>query len=1300
MIINKLCPADIAIIGMSCRFPGAQNPKSLWENLCAGRESISQFTEAQLLRSGVGLDLVGHPGYVRAAGVISDAEMFDAELFRFTDREARLLDPQHRVFLECAWSALEDSAHNPATFDSPIGVYCGCSENAYHLTNLLPDQPFVDSVDPYILRLASGKDYMATRTSYKLGLTGPSVTVQTACSTSLVALHIARQALLAGDCEIAIVGASSLRVPQHEGYIYQDGGINSPDGHCRPFDAQARGTVPSSGTGVVVLRRLENAIEDHDHIYAVLKGTAVNNDGAFKAGYTAPSVQGQAAVIAAALATSGVDPGSISFIEAHGTGTLVGDPIEVEALMQVFGAAKPESRTCRIGSIKANIGHLDVASGMAGLIKVALSLQHRTLPPAINFERENPLLNLAAGPFFVDTSVARFEASDAPVTAGLSSFGIGGTNVHAVLQEHRAASTPEDGSDLNARAICISARTAESLRYLALDLANHINESDAVSSLSDFAFSLHEGRRELEYRYAFIAPTIGAAALALSQIDSTSVVHARRDPRALFAFDDDSVNIEAIKDAYDSSAIFRGHFDECANTFQVMEGVDLRGNLIFADRSESTRPSLPLIFAYEYSVALMYIDVGIDPVALVGGGVGEWVAACVAGVMSPRDALRLVAAYEHFDGEASAVHRNPIVEGFNEFLLGEPTLPFVSTATGEWVSRHDAQSPTYWYMRRNETLRLDIALVTALEVGADAVICVGGMDDTLIASLDPVLRGRGATLHSWHVVDSSQGSAYGEFLRVVTSMWAAGWPVRWDTLDSQESAMRISLPTYRFERKRHWRTIEGTSTNLHPEGSFHKAVDVAPTLIAESVIVEEGGVSDVVRSLFAEILGSEVDDSSDFMDLGGDSLSAINLIARLEDMGWDVTLEDFLASPSVAGVVDLIARRGGHVKSSLSQVGPPGQLKTGMDRRINDGAKLDDTTYKGLKFSLFFFSDDSEELTEDQYGLVLGGARWADENGLWAVWTPERHFHRFGGLYPNPAVLSAALAVATRSVQLRAGSVIAPLHSPLRLAEDWAVVDNLSKGRVGVSFASGFHARDFTQSPESYANRRHLMYDTLDEVRGLWRGDRVDFIDGEGNPFSAELFPRPLQPNLPTWITASESASTFEAAGACGANVLTGLLGLTLDELSQRIAVYKEARRRQGLDPEAGEISLMLHTFVVEESEVNELESIVRDPFCRYLASHIELIRNQAAKLSLDFDRLGQAGEAALVEFAFRRYYERASLIGTPEKCAEFVRTLARLGVTEIACLVDFGLERRTILEHLPNLLRVRAVLQAMKGAS
>ncbi|MEU1268506.1 MupA/Atu3671 family FMN-dependent luciferase-like monooxygenase [Streptomyces sp. NPDC005799] len=1299
MITDNHRPADIAIIGMSCRFPGAQDPKSLWENLCAGRESISQFTEAELLRSGVGLDLVGHPGYVRAAGVISDAEMFDAELFRFTDREARLLDPQHRVFLECAWSALEDSAHNPATFDGPIGVYCGSSENAYYLTNLLPDQSFVDSVDPYILRLASGKDYLATRTSYKLGLTGPSVTVQTACSTSLVALHIARQALLARDCEIAIVGASSLRVPQHKGYIYQDGGINSPDGHCRPFDAQARGTVPSSGTGVVILRRLEDAIEDHDHIYAVLKGTAVNNDGAFKAGFTAPSIQGQAAVIAAALATSGVDPGSISFIEAHGTGTLVGDPIEVEALMQVFGAAKPEPRTCRIGSIKANIGHLDVASGMAGLIKVALSLQHRTLPPAINFEHENPLLGLAAGPFFVDSSVARFEASDAPVTAGLSSFGIGGTNVHAVLQEYRAASAREDGSDPNARAICISARTAESLRYLALDLANYIDESGAVPSLSDFAFSLHEGRRELDYRYAFIAPTIDAAALALSQIDSASIVHARRDPRVLFAFDDESVNIEMIKDAYDSSATFRGYFDECANTFQVMDGVDLRRNLIFADRSESTRPPLPLIFAYEYSVALMYIDVGIAPVALVGGGVGECVAACVAGVMSPRDALRLVAAYEQFDREASAVQRNLIMEGFGEFLLGEPTLPFVSTITGRWVSRQDAQSPTYWSMRWNEALQLDTALVTALEVGAEAVVVVGGVDDTLITSLDPMLRSRGATLHSWHVMDASQGSAYREFLRVVTSMWTAGWRVRWDALDSDESARRVSLPTYRFERKRHWRTIKDTYTNLHPEGSFHEAVDVAPAVVAESVI-GEGGVSDVVRSLFAEILGSEVDDSSDFMDLGGDSLSAINLIARLEDVGLDVTLEDFLASPSVAGVVDLIAQRGGHVKSSLSQVDPLRGLKTGMDRRVSDAENLGDATYKEVKFSLFFFSDDSAELTEDQYGLVLEGARWADENGLWAVWTPERHFHRFGGLYPNPAVLSAALAVATRSVQLRAGSIIAPLHSPLRLAEDWAVVDNLSKGRVGVSFASGFHARDFTQSPESYADRRHLMYETLDAVRGLWRGDRVDFIDGEGNPFSAELYPRPLQPNLPTWITASESASTFEAAGACGANVLTGLLGLTLDELSQRIAVYKEARRRQGLDPEAGEISLMLHTFVVEESEVNDLESIVRDPFCRYLASHVELIRNQAAKLSLDFDRLGQADEAALVEFAFRRYYERASLIGAPEKCAEFVRKLARLGVTEIACLLDFGLERRTILEHLPNLLRVQAVLRAMTSSN
>ena len=429
----------IAIIGAAGRFPGAPDVETFWANLADGREGITAASDDELLAAGVSPAQLREPSYVRAKGVLADADLFDAGFFGYSPREAELLDPQHRVFLECAWEALEAAGCDPQQTSGRIGLFAGASLNSYLLFNIMASQQAVDSAGPYQTLIASDKDFLATRVSYKLDLRGPSMTVQTACSTSLTAVHLACQSLLSGECDIALAGGVSVSVPLKGGYLYEPGGILSPDGHCRAFDADAAGTVAGNGAGIVVLRRLAEAREDGDTVAAVIRGTAVNNDGSLKAGYTAPSVDGQAEVIAEALAVADVDPATIGYVETHGTGTPLGDPIEIAALTRAFREHTDKTGFCAIGSVKSNVGHLDAAAGVTALIKATLALQHEAIPPTLNYEKPNPDLALDTSPFFVNTELRPWPREQAPRRAGVSSFGIGGTNVHVVLEEAPAS---------------------------------------------------------------------------------------------------------------------------------------------------------------------------------------------------------------------------------------------------------------------------------------------------------------------------------------------------------------------------------------------------------------------------------------------------------------------------------------------------------------------------------------------------------------------------------------------------------------------------------------------------------------------------------------------------------------------------------------------------------------------------------------------------------------------------------------------------------------------------------------------
>ncbi len=642
----------IAVIGMACRFPGAASPDELWRNLREGRESIRSLSDGELDAAGVGAALRGDPRYVRAKGVLDDADAFDAGLFGVTPREAALMDPQQRVFLETAWSALDDAAYDPRRYEGRIGVFAGSILSMYLLRNLAPNRDIMEAAGNFQIAVGNDPTFLATSTSYHLDLRGPSVSVGTACSTSLVAVHLACQSLLSFESDMAVAGGVSIHLPLTAGYRHEDGGILSPDGHCRPFDAAAAGTVSSDGAGVVVLKRLSEAIADGDVIHAVIRGSAMNNDGRAKVGYTAPSVRGEAQVIAEAIAIAEVEPETIVMLEAHGAGTLLGDPIEVSALVEAFGDCGGKRGFCALGSVKSNIGHVDAAAGIAGLIKAVLALRHRQIPPTLHFREANPQMNLAATPFYVNGDLVAVDA--APMRAGVSSFGIGGTNVHVVLEEAPHVAAPASGAGgrerppLHAALLLVSARTPAALDAATDRLAASIADHD----LADVSYTLRYGRRELPARRAILRQQVWSG-----------VAPARRPSIALMfpGLGDHYAGMGC--EIYDAEPVFRAGVDRCLEHLgpdvrefffvsrpkvesSAAPKLDLRAMLGRTGNAEGESPALaqPAIFAIEIALAELLRSWGIEPDAMIGHSIGELAAACVAGVFSLPDALKVVAA--------------------------------------------------------------------------------------------------------------------------------------------------------------------------------------------------------------------------------------------------------------------------------------------------------------------------------------------------------------------------------------------------------------------------------------------------------------------------------------------------------------------------------------------------------------------------------------------------------------------------------------------------------------------------------
>lgn len=2298
-------PRAFAIIGMAGRFPGARSVEELWQNVKAGKESIIDLSDDELRQAGIDEAIFSAPSYVKRAAIVDDVEYFDAKFFSMSAREAEMVDPQQRVFLECAWEALESAGYSPGAYKGRVGIYAGSGAPAYML-NLMSDHRSLGTSDATPIFFANSNDFLATRTSYKLNLNGPSVTVQTACSTALVAVHVACRALLGNECDIALAGGITIRTPQKMGDSFVEGGIVAPDGHCRAFDEKADGTVRANGAGLVAIKRLEDALRDRDHIHAIIRGTAVNNDGARKVGFAAPSVEGQRDVIRMALADAGVGPETIGYVETHGTGTSLGDPIEVAALTQAYRLATDKKGFCALGAIKSNIGHLDTAAGIAGLIKAVLVIENKLIPPSINYERPNPKIDFASSPFYVNTKLTDWKNGQGPRRAGVSSFGIGGTNVHAILEE-----APELKSSQQTRPyqmLVLSAKTSAALEATTANLARHL-ESHPKVNIADVAYTLQIGRDEFAHRRVIVCQHAAAALDALNTLDLKRVRTGFNEPQkrpVIFMFPGQGAQYTNMAlGLYQNEKIFRQEVDSCAALLKPHLGLDIReviypkGDKAEVDRCVArlmeTEMTQPALFVIEYALAKVWMKWGIHPHAMIGHSIGEYVAACLAGVLSLDEALALVALRGKLmqglprggmlvvplpekevlpllnarislaavnspefcvvSGPEEELNRleqslaardktcrklhtshafhssmmDPILDRFaiacSMIRFQPPKWHYISNLTGTWITAEQATSADYWAKHLRGTVRFADGLRELVKDSNWVLLEVGpGRSLSTLARWNPHRAKGQVVVHSVrHPEDSMHDEAF--LLGAAGKLWMSGVQFDWEGLYQHERRRRVLLPTYPFERQRYWieaQKIKGTASgspkpgknsniadwfyvpswkgsplvpgttennksdqwlifadqlgfaaplkeelkgrdirvttvipgtrylqagdsftlnsqnssdyqavfqslkdaarlptkiiylwtltkdqnsvagqasldssffiplyiaqalgalgnmpavevllvsnhlydvtgeeivqpqratltgpcrvipqeyqqiacrnidldyspgqipapemfsclvdeaasnakdslvayrhgrrwvqsfeqiplsdsaasmrlrqrghylitgglggigltvaenlaqmqhaklvlvgrsqfpareswngwlDTHPEqdptsakirklqgmekvgaevlvctadvtneaqmrkvitdaeqrfGEMHgvihaagvpgggviqlktremamavlapklqgtmvlvslfaqktldfftacssrtsvlggfgqvdycaanafldafapyvrqtdhipfvsinwdgwsgvgmlvdsatqfstqksslkeklesvahplfdnrviesperqvyfsqvsplthwvldehriagnpiipgtaylemvhsateqfakgrqaeirdvfflaplglregektevrtviekqgdaysfrilgklnkesgdewneyargKVAFVAPTSrkrhdlgaiarrcsvrrimltddskrdedlgprwqsfkhayvgndellaflefpeefasdfdamkihpalldralecgkeyldvkgvylpmsyrrlsvkaplepriyahlrltrdgekeetiscdvtvfnqqgdelldieafsqkrvndiaeqikavaskqyrrneetatsgsrseqgdrmssfyaeeIQQSITPEEGveafrrilrlksqaqvvvstkdfhasirearnkkPVAEIadqvakttpswarhprpeietlyeeprtenehkISEIWQEVLGiDKVGIHDDFFSLGGDSVQAIQIVAKINEQGWQLTAQQLFNHQTVAKLA-LIAGESGsqHMENQAKQVetasdvpvmpastseanemaqftpaafplaeldekglaelakiieetdrtlattngGPAAsnghvtaqtqESHAGDGReKIEDALRQDprvtevlitgnpesamgtnayvvlkpspDPIEAPLQFSLFYFADSSTAGNTDKYRLYLEGAKFADQHGFSSVWTPERHFHIKGGLYPNPAVLSSALAVLTKHVQLRSGSVVMALHNPLRVAEEWSVVDNLSRGRVGLSFASGWVANDFAFFPERYANKRDEMFKGIEELQKLWRGEKIFTQDGAGKTVQIGTFPRPIQPELPIWLTCSRAPEMFVKAGELGFNVLTSLQEQSFDEVSTNLQAYRQARSAAGHDAFTGHVTMMMHTFVGEDKE--QVIEKVRQPMLGYLRSHIDLIKTSTHSLQIASNLKQEGIEETLANFAFERYQRTSSLIGTPDSCLPMIRRLKSIGVNEVACLVDFGVDVELVLSslHSLNLLR------------
>jgi len=1015
----------IAIIGMAGRFPGAADVEAFWANLCAGRESIRRFTADELDPS-IPASHRADPAYIAARGVLDGVELFDAGFFGVTPLEAQLLDPQHRHFLEISWHALEHAGYVPETAPGPIGIFGGMYNATYYQRHLAPRPDVANRLGELAVMLGNEKDYVTSRVAHRLGLTGPAISIHTACSTSLVAAAVAMDSLRSGGCDIALAGGVAITCPPSSGYFFQEGSMASPDGHTRTFDVQAGGTVFSDGVAVVVLRRLSDAIADGDPIYAVLLGAAVNNDGSERASFTAPSPEGQAQVIAAAHDAAGIDARTLSYVEAHGTATPLGDPIEIEGLTRAFSRHTQDRNFCAIGSLKSNVGHMVIAAGAAGLIKTALALSRKTLPPSINFTQPTPKIDFARTPFRVQTQLAPWPGSGTgPRRAAVSAFGFGGTNAHAVLEEAppQAPSTPPPrGAEL----VIVSARTAPALAEASGNLARYLEAApDDPAVFADIAHTLQVGRRGFTHRRYVVAASAAEAARLLVTPDPNKAggreLGAELPDLGFLCPGQGSQYARMGWGLYHSEPAFRAAYDECCAILEAGDGADPR-ELLFSEDPQALVPTSvtqPAIFTLEYSLARMWMSWGVAPTALIGHSVGEWVCAALAEVMQLGDALGLVVergrrmqalpagsmlsvrlpaaellprlpagvviAAENAPGlcvasgptddiarlEAELTTANiparrlvtshafhsammePVIEPLAARLaairLSPPRIRIMSTVTARWLTDAEATSTRYWA----EHLRLPVRFApAAAQLLADPrrVLIEIGPRATLSALARQAVTGKRALPPAIPCLGDAAEREPETAAAALGQLWSLGATIDWSSYRAGERRRRVPLPTYPFQRQRHWvdapaagaaisspaiaapasasqnaplvASIPGfatvAQTTYAPTLELPAAMSTAvpPSVAAASVVPVDRRprMLALVCALVEEVSGTdvtEVDPSTPWLELGLDSLTLTQLALQVQRThAFKVTFRQIMESyPTIASLATLLDER-------------------------------------------------------------------------------------------------------------------------------------------------------------------------------------------------------------------------------------------------------------------------------------------------------------------------------------------------------------------------------------------------------
>jgi acyl transferase domain-containing protein/surfactin synthase thioesterase subunit/acyl carrier protein len=882
---------DIAIIGMSCRFPGAASAEEYWQNLCCGVESITFFSDQELIAAGVDPSLIANPSYVKAAPMLRDVETFDAAFFGYSPKDAALMDPQQRLFLEVCWEAFESAGYDPAAYPGKVGVLstAGGVVTSYLLAKLhhaeLPGQT------ASISHINNDKDFLSTRVSFKLNLTGPSFTVQSACSSSLVAVHQACQYLRFEECDMMLAGGSVVRVPQVDGYLAEKRNLHSLDGHCRPFDSVGQGTIFGSGVGAVLLKPLAQAVADRDHIFAVIKATAANNDGSGKSSYTAPSLGQQSEAVVDALKLAGVSADSVGYIECHSTGTIVGDPLELEALTMAFRKETERKQYCAIGSVKANIGHPEQAAGIAGVIKTALVLHHKRIPPSINYETPNPAIDFASSPFYVNTKLRDFPRADTPRRAGLNSLGIGGTNVFAVLEEAPPSATTETRSpDLFPCLVTLSAKSADALVARVEQLLNWLNDH-ADAPIGDVCYTTNVSRSQFAFRFAVPARSVAelkqhlAAWLRTAREETSSLKPTSRAPIAFMFSGQGPQHAGMAAQLYQTHSIFRNGMDRCDALAQRYLEQSLL-DVIFAEGSDDalvnrTDYTQPALFAVEYALAELLKSWSIAPDAVIGHSLGEIAAACAADVIALEDAMRLVTTRgalmhrlpsggamvaimadvsvvrplidkiasdiavaamngplntvvsgdrdalkklsEELDRQgityrqlriSNAFHSprtEPILDDF-EKVAGEikhnaPRVPLISNLTGELLSA--APDKTYWRRHIREGVRFGDGMLALARLECRTFVEIGPHPVLLpMAQVCLQAQGKSAT---WIATLNREKSNAESMTEMLAALYLAGHTINWTAVHADASWRRVPLPTYPFQRKRHW--IEENTTH-------------------------------------------------------------------------------------------------------------------------------------------------------------------------------------------------------------------------------------------------------------------------------------------------------------------------------------------------------------------------------------------------------------------------------------------------------------------------------------------------------